>query len=217
MSESRGESAPGADDLTASRAAADDSRYAAFEGATEDFGIGPGDTDPLIGADIGGVTIVRLIGQGGMSRVYEARQAKPSRPVAVKVIRPGVVESAINAWMTHDGDRAVEAMQTAVAGMDPEKGRVARHAFLSRSAERERLRQRQRLDAVQAKLQPIVNDICRQAEIDSQPLDWSSPEYLPVRDRAISRRLAAIRATMSKDDFDQVRRIGIRQNWEAAE
>ena len=34
---------------------------------------------------VGGVKIVRLIGEGGMGRVYEAQQARPSRKVAVKV------------------------------------------------------------------------------------------------------------------------------------
>jgi serine/threonine protein kinase len=40
--------------------------------------------------DLGGVTIVKLIGEGGMGRVYEARQEKPARSVAVKVIRQGI-------------------------------------------------------------------------------------------------------------------------------
>lgn len=46
--------------------------------------------DPLLGAEIGGVRIVRLIAQGGMGRVYEGRQERPSRTVAVKVMRPGL-------------------------------------------------------------------------------------------------------------------------------
>jgi hypothetical protein len=40
--------------------------------------------------DLGGVKIVRLIGEGGMGRVYEARQDKPARSVAVKIIRAGI-------------------------------------------------------------------------------------------------------------------------------
>lgn len=74
MSDTSDGSMDGAEHPTASRAAADDLQYSAFEGATDDFGIGPAGTDPLIGADIGGVTIVRLIGQGGMGRV-----SKPGR------------------------------------------------------------------------------------------------------------------------------------------
>lgn len=46
--------------------------------------------DPLPGMDLGGVTIVRLIGQGGMGCVYEGLQDRPRRPVAVKLMRPGL-------------------------------------------------------------------------------------------------------------------------------
>ena len=53
------------------------------------------DHDPLLGADIGGVTIVRLIAEGGMGRVYEGVQEKPRRSIAVKVIRPGVHSSSL--------------------------------------------------------------------------------------------------------------------------
>lgn len=45
--------------------------------------------DPLIGTSIGDVEILRMIGEGGMGRVYEGIQVSPRRPVAVKVLRPG--------------------------------------------------------------------------------------------------------------------------------
>lgn len=45
--------------------------------------------DPLLGVDVGGATLVRLIGEGGMGRVYEGLQDRPRRPVAVKIMRPG--------------------------------------------------------------------------------------------------------------------------------
>ena len=45
--------------------------------------------DPLVGTTIGDVEIVRMIGEGGMGRVYEGVQASPRRTVAVKVLRPG--------------------------------------------------------------------------------------------------------------------------------
>lgn len=70
-----------------------------FPGQGDDFGLTPKPreakvraqrVDPLLGVDLGGVKIVRLIGEGGMGRVYEAQQARPSRTVAVKVIRQGI-------------------------------------------------------------------------------------------------------------------------------
>ena len=42
------------------------------------------------GSDLGGVTIVRLLAEGGMGRVYAGRQAAPDRTVAVKVLRAGL-------------------------------------------------------------------------------------------------------------------------------
>lgn len=60
---------------------------------TGHLGLDPGaaDHDPLLGNEVGGVTLVRLISEGGMGRVYEGLQNKPRRPVAVKVMRPGFV------------------------------------------------------------------------------------------------------------------------------
>lgn len=66
-------------------------------GVTDTFGLTPKPrskarlVDPLLGVDLGGVKIVRLIGEGGMGRVYEAVQAKPERTVAVKIIRQGIL------------------------------------------------------------------------------------------------------------------------------
>ncbi|MCE9632121.1 MAG: serine/threonine protein kinase [Planctomycetia bacterium] len=67
-----------------------------FPGQGNDFGLTPKPkvraqrVDPLLGMDLGGVKIVSLIGEGGMGRVYEALQERPSRSVAVKVIRQGI-------------------------------------------------------------------------------------------------------------------------------
>jgi len=47
------------------------------------------DHDPLLGSRLGDVVIERLIDQGGMGRVYLARQQAPARYVAVKAMRPG--------------------------------------------------------------------------------------------------------------------------------
>ena len=46
--------------------------------------------DLAAGSDLGGVTIIRLLAEGGMGRVYEGLQQSPVRPVAVKVLRDGL-------------------------------------------------------------------------------------------------------------------------------
>lgn len=64
-------------------------------GLTEAVELGPAEPagDPLLGRDFGGVTLVRIIAEGGMGRVYEGLQDRPRRPVAVKVMRPGFVST----------------------------------------------------------------------------------------------------------------------------
>ncbi|MCE9630778.1 MAG: protein kinase [Planctomycetia bacterium] len=47
------------------------------------------------GLNLGGVIIVRLLAEGGMGRVYEARQESPARSVAVKVIRGGLASASL--------------------------------------------------------------------------------------------------------------------------
>lgn len=72
-----------------------DLRSGSLSQASEDFGFGVGPPVELpAGTDLGGITIVRAIGAGGMGRVYEAHQHSPSRPVAVKVMRDGIVSAA---------------------------------------------------------------------------------------------------------------------------
>jgi serine/threonine protein kinase len=50
----------------------------------------PDDEDPMIGAVLGGVyEVVRMVGEGGMGRVYEARhQRLPTKRFAVKMLHP---------------------------------------------------------------------------------------------------------------------------------
>lgn len=77
-----------------------DSRPSQFPHADDDFGLAAKPkadqqaktqrVDPLLGIDLGRVKIVKLIGEGGMGRVYEAEQTSPPRTVAVKVIRQGI-------------------------------------------------------------------------------------------------------------------------------
>jgi len=46
-------------------------------------------TQALVGRQIGRYTIVRAVGHGGMGCVFEARQERPARTVALKVLQPG--------------------------------------------------------------------------------------------------------------------------------
>jgi serine/threonine protein kinase len=73
---------------------AEEGHRSLLTGAEEPFGFGGGPVERpgaaaalAAGLDLGGVTIVRLLGQGGMGCVYEARQDAPRRTVAVKVMR----------------------------------------------------------------------------------------------------------------------------------
>ena len=54
------------------------------------------------GTRLGDVTIVRLVGEGGMGRVYEALQGMPCRTVAVKIVRPGVFSEAAAKRFQHE-------------------------------------------------------------------------------------------------------------------
>lgn len=82
---------------------------AGLPGADDSFGFGMSASWTLsgelpAGADLGGVTILRLLAQGGMGRVYEARQERPRRKVAVKVIREGVVPAAAGARLLREAE-----------------------------------------------------------------------------------------------------------------
>jgi WD40 repeat protein len=72
-------------------------QFATSPGMADFFGLPdrPPANDAMVGSDIGGVTIIRVIAEGGMGRVYEGRQHKPDRAVAVKIMRPGVASTAM--------------------------------------------------------------------------------------------------------------------------
>src|SRR5450759_2427806 len=50
--------------------------------------------DNLTGKTLGTCSLEKLIGQGGMGSVYLARQIRPSRSVAVKVLLPNIATSS---------------------------------------------------------------------------------------------------------------------------
>ena len=62
-----------------------------------------GPATPLApGSRIGDVTIVRLLGEGGMGRVYEGRQGMPCRTVAVKVMHASMLSAAAARRFDHE-------------------------------------------------------------------------------------------------------------------
>jgi WD40 repeat protein/serine/threonine-protein kinase RIO1 len=80
-----------------------------LSGASDAFGIGAAPfpprepvPDPLIGADLNRVKIVRLVAEGGMGRVYEGWQEQPGRPVAVKVMRAGITSGSLFKRFEHE-------------------------------------------------------------------------------------------------------------------
>jgi len=52
-------------------------------------------SDSLIGYDLGGFVLKRLLGSGGMGSVYEAQQTSPQRHAAVKILRLDIADDAV--------------------------------------------------------------------------------------------------------------------------
>ncbi|HKQ48314.1 MAG TPA: serine/threonine-protein kinase [Phycisphaerae bacterium] len=79
---------------------------------------------------IGNYRVIRKIGEGGMGSVYEAEQDKPSRRVALKVIRPGYataqalrrfeLEAQVLGRLQHPGIAQVYEAGTADTGLGPQ-------------------------------------------------------------------------------------------------
>ena len=84
----------GADDVAhGRRAPTADARPPATPGSADTPGDTPGDADDLDlrpGQPLGDFKLIAELGGGGMGRVWKARQEKPSRLVALKVVRPGL-------------------------------------------------------------------------------------------------------------------------------
>ncbi len=61
----------------------------------DDFGFRPAPppADSLIGTEVGGVEILRLIGEGGMGRVYEGLSRESAERVAVKFVHPDAISA----------------------------------------------------------------------------------------------------------------------------
>jgi eukaryotic-like serine/threonine-protein kinase len=86
------------------------------------------DPDLEPGTRLGDLTIVRLVGEGGMGRVYEALQGMPCRTVAVKVMRAGTLspvaqkrfvhEAQILGRLTHPGIARIYSVGTERLGGD---------------------------------------------------------------------------------------------------
>jgi serine/threonine protein kinase len=104
-----------------SPASASPSESRAFGNIDDDFGLKPQPrarlqlVDPLLGADLGGFKILRLIGEGGMGRVYEAQQLRPSRTVAVKVIRLGLVSEKTMRRFEREAEFLAKLQHTGIA------------------------------------------------------------------------------------------------------
>ncbi|MFM8635327.1 MAG: protein kinase domain-containing protein [Planctomycetia bacterium] len=85
-----------------------DTEESRLSGAADSFGIGSAHTrlDPaperFVGAEIGGVKIVRFVAEGGMGLVYEGWQLHPGRPVAIKMMRPGLVSRSMIKRFEHE-------------------------------------------------------------------------------------------------------------------
>ncbi|MBL7194355.1 MAG: serine/threonine protein kinase [Pirellulales bacterium] len=83
--------------------------------------------DLLLGVDLGGVAIERLIAEGGMGRVYLGRQQRPARAVAVKFMRHGRSTTALERFrkeaevlgrLTHPGIARVFSAGSLQIGLD---------------------------------------------------------------------------------------------------
>jgi WD40 repeat protein len=79
------------------------------------FPLHPGSQVLPPGTLLGGATIIRLLAEGGMGRVYEARQTAPDRVVALKVLREGVASAELARRFAHEADLLGRLRHPAIA------------------------------------------------------------------------------------------------------
>ena len=79
------------------------------------FPLHPGSQVLPPGTSLGGTTIIRLLAEGGMGRVYEARQTAPDRVVALKVLREGVASAELARRFAHEADLLGRLRHPAIA------------------------------------------------------------------------------------------------------
>ncbi|MGA2046158.1 MAG: tetratricopeptide repeat protein [Terracidiphilus sp.] len=101
-------------------------RVLAAAGATSGHAAASGPHSDFIGR----YRLIRLLGEGGMGRVYEAEQDQPRRIVALKVIRPGLTtpeglrrfrrESQALGRLQHPGIAQIYEANTADTGFGPQ-------------------------------------------------------------------------------------------------
>jgi eukaryotic-like serine/threonine-protein kinase len=129
---------------------------------------GDNDARPLPAA-IGRYRIIRLLGEGGMGTVYEAEQEQPRRPVALKIIKPGLAvgerlwrfehEAQALGRLQHPGIAQIYEASTADTGFGPQPYfamELIRGPSLQEYAKANSLNSRQRL-ALMVKICEAVN------------------------------------------------------------
>ncbi|MFM7137300.1 MAG: serine/threonine-protein kinase, partial [Planctomycetota bacterium] len=110
---------PAEPDRSNGTAAGDDAPL--LTGVEDDFGFAPPEqawpTSRAFppGTSIGGATILSLIAEGGMGRVYEARQRSPDRVVALKVLKEGIASPELARRFSHEADLLGRLRHPAIA------------------------------------------------------------------------------------------------------
>ena len=82
---------------------------------------------------IGRYRVIRLIGEGGMGRVYEAEQDKPRRRVAIKVIRSSLWSRRLAARFAHEAEILARLRHPSVAQVYDAGVAEVRHAHTAES------------------------------------------------------------------------------------